>query len=134
MPGTFYRSPDGLTTFERGPTLFSERMRHSAVLLRGDVLFVLYTNVGDCSEQILLSRIELSSDWMRWAASDPVVLLEPELPYEGGDLPRVASHPGLVSEPVCQLRDPAIFTEAGRTYLLYAVAGERGIAIAELHE
>jgi hypothetical protein len=30
------------------------------------------------------------------------------------------------------LRDPAIFREDGCTYLLYAVAGERGIAIAEL--
>jgi hypothetical protein len=33
---------------------------------------------------------------------------------------------------VNQLRDPAIFEEDGRTYLLYAVAGESGIAIAEL--
>ena len=28
--------------------------------------------------------------------------------------------------------DPAIFQEDGRTYLLYAVAGEAGIGIAEL--
>jgi hypothetical protein len=33
---------------------------------------------------------------------------------------------------VNQLRDPAIFQEDGRTYLLYAVAGEAGIGIAEL--
>jgi hypothetical protein len=33
---------------------------------------------------------------------------------------------------VNQLRDPAIFEEDGRTYLLYAVAGESGIAIAEI--
>ena len=33
-----------------------------------------------------------------------------------------------------QLRDPAIFEEGGRTYLLYAVAGEEGIALAELEE
>jgi len=31
-----------------------------------------------------------------------------------------------------QLRDPAIFEENGRVYLLYAVAGESGIAIAEV--
>jgi len=30
------------------------------------------------------------------------------------------------------LRDPAIFEEDGRIYLLYAVAGESGIAIAKL--
>jgi len=59
-------------------------------------------------------------------------VLEPELPYEGGDLPRVPSVRGLATAPVCQLRDPAIFCEYDRTYLLYAVAGESGIAIAAL--
>ena len=34
---------------------------------------------------------------------------------------------------VNQLRDPAIYEEDGGVYLLYAVAGESGIAIAELH-
>jgi hypothetical protein len=35
---------------------------------------------------------------------------------------------------VNQLRDPAVYEESGRTYLLYAVAGESGsgIAIAEV--
>jgi hypothetical protein len=33
---------------------------------------------------------------------------------------------------VNQLRDPAIFEEDGQIYLLYAVAGESGIAIAEI--
>ena len=40
---------------------------------------------------------------------------------------------GAVNVPVNQLRDPAIFEEDGRVYLLYAVAGERGIALAEVH-
>jgi hypothetical protein len=31
-----------------------------------------------------------------------------------------------------ELRDPCIFREDSRTYLLYVVAGERGIAGAEL--
>ena len=35
---------------------------------------------------------------------------------------------------VNQLRDPAILEDAGgRIFLLYAVAGESGIAIAEVH-
>jgi hypothetical protein len=33
---------------------------------------------------------------------------------------------------VNQLRDPAIFEEDGRVYLLYSVAGEAGIGIAEI--
>ena len=33
---------------------------------------------------------------------------------------------------VRQLRDPFVFREDGKTYLFYAVAGETGIAMAEL--
>jgi hypothetical protein len=33
---------------------------------------------------------------------------------------------------VNQLRDPAIFEEDGRIYLLYSIAGEAGIGIAEI--
>ena len=33
---------------------------------------------------------------------------------------------------VNQLRDPAVFEEHGRLFLLYAVGGEAGIAIAEV--
>ena len=93
---------------------------------------VLYTDVGDTPERILLSTIDLTSDWRKWRESDPVVVIEPEMDWEGGDQPLVPSARGLVSGPVRQLRDPALFTEDGETYLLYAVAGESGIAIAKL--
>ncbi len=33
-----------------------------------------------------------------------------------------------------QLRDPALFEEDGRSWLLYAVRGESGIALGELLE
>ena len=132
MPGIFYRSRDGLGDFEQGPTLFTSNMRHNALKLEGDSLSVFYTNVGDCPERILLSTIDLKSDWWQWQTSEPITVLEPEQDYEGADLIREPSIRGLVNEPVCQLRDPAIFCEDNRTYLLYAVAGEHGIAIAEI--
>ena len=47
-------------------------------------------------------------------------------------MPLEASSRGLVNGPVNQLRDPAIYEEADRTYPLYAVAGESGIAIAKI--
>lgn len=131
MPGVFYRSRDPLSGYEEGPTLFTPDMRHSAVQLVGDTLRVFYTNVGDCPERILLSEIALTGDWSSWTASDPVTVLEPELSYEGADLPLVPSVRGAIHEPVRQLRDPCIFEEGGRSWLLYAVAGEHGIAIAE---
>jgi hypothetical protein len=132
MPGVFYRSRDGLTGFERWPQLFTRDMRHTALARDGNTLSVYYTNVGDCPERILLSTIDLARDWRDWAPTAPTVVLEPERDYEGAGLPQVPSVRGLSPEPVCQLRDPAIFREGGRTWLLYSVAGERGIAIGEI--
>jgi hypothetical protein len=132
MPGVFYRSKDGLTDFEQGPTLFSPNMRHTAVKVTGSTLNVLYTNVSDTPESILLSRIELTADWMDWKESEPVTVLEPSAAYEGVDLPLAPSVIGLSVEPVRQLRDPGLFEEAGTDYLLYSVAGEQGIALATI--
>ena len=134
MPGVFYRSRDGLTGFERGPTLFGDNMRHTAVDVDGDTLRVFYTNAGDSPEMILLSTVDMGEDWLGWRASEPVMVLEPETVYEGTELPAAPSSRGIVTEKVRQLRDPAIFREGGETYLLYAVAGEQGIAIARVEE
>jgi hypothetical protein len=132
MPGLLLRSRDGVTNFEAGPLLFSDAMRHSAVLLRGNVLHVFYSNAGDCPEHILHATIDVSGDWLGWKPSQAESVLKPELDYEGADCPLEPSKRGLAVKRVRQLRDPAVFEEDGRTYLLYAVAGEHGIAIAEL--
>jgi hypothetical protein len=133
MPGILYRSRDGLAAFERGPTIFPPTMRHCAVQQRGDTLFVYWTRVGDAPERILLSTVEMSGSWSEWRAGDPIDVLSPEHDWEGVDRPLVASVRDAINVRVRQLRDPAIFEEDGRTWLLYAVAGESGIAIAELH-
>jgi hypothetical protein len=107
-------------------------MRHAALKLDGERLSVFYSNAGDCPERILLATIDLAGDWRSWRAGEPIPVLEPETEYEGSDLPLEPSRRGLVMGPVRQVRDPAIFVEDGRVYLLYSVAGEYGIAIAEL--
>ena len=134
MPGRLYRSKDGLTDFEGGPVLFSPNMRHSALKLDGTTLKVFYSDVGDAPERILLSTIDLASDWTNWRESEPATVLEPELEYEGADLPIEPSVRGWAPERVRQLHDPAIFRDNGETYLLYSVAGEYGLAIARLVE
>jgi hypothetical protein len=134
MPGIVYRSHDGLTGFDTGPTLFTQDMRHSALQVDGDRLTVYFTNAHDCPERILRATIDLTPDWMAWRATDPEVVLEPKTDWEGADLPLEPSRRGWAPEPVRQLRDPAIYREDGRTYLLYSVAGESGIAIAEVRE
>ena len=132
MPGIFYRSRDGFRDFEIGPTLFNPHMRHAALLKRGNDLWVFWTQVGDAPERILLSRIDLSGEWSGWRASEPVEVLRPEFPWEGADAPLVPSIRSTAYGHVNQLRDPAILEDAGRVYLFYAVAGESGIALAEI--
>ncbi len=133
MPGQVYRSDDGLSGFREGPMLFNPNMRHCALLKRGNRLFVFWTQVGHAPERILLSEIDLSRPWTEWQETEPVEVLRPERKWEGAGLPIEPSIRSVAYGPVNQLRDPAIFEEAGRVFLLYAVAGESGIAIAEVH-
>jgi hypothetical protein len=131
VDGVFMRSADGRSPFEDGPHCLP-KVRHSALWVEGKTLFVLYTIVGEAPERILLSTVDLSKDWKEWSPSPPEILLEPETDYEGASLPLIPSRNGAVPGPVRQLRDPAIFQEDGKRYLLYAVAGEQGIAIGEI--
>ena len=74
-----------------------------------------------------------SDDWMKWTATDPRVVLEPDTDWEGANLTRQPSVRGFSMKPVRQLRDPALFETDGQSYLFYSVAGESGIAIAEIY-
>lgn len=132
MPGFLYRSRDGLSNFDEGPRFFNDAMRHSALLVRGERLYVFWTQVGHAPERILVSVITMAGDWTQWAESEAVELLRPERDWEGAQLPAAPSVRGDITVPVNQLRDPTIFEEDGQTYLLYSVAGESGIAIARL--
>jgi|TARA_B100000959_G_scaffold243077_1_gene266066 hypothetical protein len=110
-------------------------MRHSALLQRGNTLFVFWTQVGDVPEHVMLSTIDTSGDWTTWSQTPGVEVLRPEFDWEGADAPLEPSVRSTAYGHVNQLRDPAIFEDAasGRVFLLYAVAGESGIAIAEVH-
>jgi hypothetical protein len=88
--------------------------------------------VGDAPERILLSRIELAGDWRTWKDGAAIDVLRPERDWEGAGAPLTPSVRSTAYGQVNQLRDPAVFEEEGRAFLLYAAAGESGIAIAEL--
>jgi len=135
--GLLYRSKDGVKNFEKGPNPFEKlnfqgQFRHSAVLVKDNILYVFYSRIGDLPEIILLSKIPLTADWDTWSPSEPITVLIPEFDYEGGNLPLTASKMGSSKTPVRELRDPAIFEDDGRIYLLYSIAGELGIGISEL--
>ncbi len=58
--------------------------------------------------------------------------MRPEHHWEGADAPLEPSVRSTAYGHVNQLRDPAILEDDGRVFLFYAVAGESGIAVAEL--
>ena len=134
MPGILYRSDDGRSSFERGPQLFPNSMRHCALLRRGGTLWVFWTKAGDAPERIYTSPIKLRGDWRSWSADEPSEVLRPVYDWEGAELPIAPSVRGFAPNPVHELRDPAIFEDDGCAYLLYTVQGERGIAIAQLDQ
>jgi hypothetical protein len=138
--GALSRSPDGLQPFElvsRSVTRASAgnpasaHFRHAGLWLQGESLWVFYTRVGDAPERIFATKVKLTDDPKTWAASPPVSVLGPERDYEGLAAPIAPSTP-IYQTHVRQLRDPFVFEDGQRTYLFYAVAGETGIAIADL--
>lgn len=110
-------------------------LRHVGLRLRGDVLDLFYTRIGDAPERILYTTIDLSGgDFTAWAPGDEVCVLKPELPWEGGDVTPERSIGGPAPEDVAQLRDPYLFTDTdGETYLFYVGRGEDAIGVASVH-
>ena len=142
--GWLYRSADGLSQFSEGPNPFpggNERdemantpgPRHVALHQVGEELRIYYSSIGDAPERILRRRLQLTPDWKSWRAGPEEEVLRPETEAEGVNLPLKPSVAGAMKGRENALRDPAIFADAdGRVYLLYSVAGEAGIGIAEL--
>lgn len=129
-----YRSDKAMGEFNPGPVLFNDGARHTAVRRRDEQLDVFYSRIGHKPERILHATIELSKHWRDWEASTPETVLAPTYDWEGADIPIESSRAGAADERVHQLRDPGIFQEDGQTYLLYTLAGERGIGIAKIKE
>lgn len=128
--GELYRSADGVSNFESGGRIM-RRVRHTALKRVNDTLLVFYSRKGDAPERILYTTINLKKNWRRWKPGVGKEVLRPEMLYEGIQYPNLPSRYGSAVE-VQQLRDPCIFEEEGRTFLFYSIAGEMGIAMAEL--
>ncbi|HYL37998.1 MAG TPA: hypothetical protein VEV17_18930 [Bryobacteraceae bacterium] len=135
--GVLLRAQDPLASFESGsnpfdPGPYAGRVRHVALLVRGDVLYVFFSAIGDAPEKILLARIALHGDWRSWKASAAVEVLAPHEPYECTQLPLAPSKAGESEGPERALRDPALFEENGKVTLFYSVCGEQGIGAADV--
>ena len=132
-----FRSKDGFAPFEKTKSPFEydsayKQIRHVAVLQETDGVTVFYSRIGDAPERIMMTKVAMAEDWSAWKAGTPVELMRPENGYEGYGLPIGPSLRGSSTKPENGLRDPAIFQEDGKIYMLYSVEGEKGIGIAEL--
>jgi hypothetical protein len=133
-----YRSKAGLWRFEPGPMIFPRdngidpSARHLAVQKLDGHLRVYYTRQRDAPERILFGDIDLTAEWMSWAVGKGQELIRPATIEEGTDQPILPSKGGIARRREHALRDPAIYEEGGRIWLLYAIAGEQGIALAEV--
>ena len=131
MPGIIYKKVGDIDEYEIQHQVMEETTRHSAVMVEGDTLLVFFTRKGDSPERILLTTFDLSKPIKSWSPTKPIEVLRPEKEWEGANLPLYKSVASAINTPVNQLRDPAVFQDGDRKYLLYSVRGENGIAIVE---
>ena len=129
--GVIARSKDGVSRFEYSKNRLIPGMRHCVVMQKNDKLLVFYSRDGDKPERIKMVSVKMTDNWEEWISSEPIEVIRPETEYEGVNYPLKASGGGKATK-VQELRDPAIFEEDGKIYLFYSIAGEMGIALAEL--
>ena len=132
MPGVFYENYGNISEYTEITKLFNNNMRHSALIVINDLLYVFYSNVGEIPERIYLSTINISKPYNEWKESNPIEVIRPVFEWEGGTLPLESSSRSAIHIPVNQIRDPAIFVENENIYILYSVKGENGIGICSI--
>lgn len=132
IDGMVVRSKSGITIFERGPHLLPN-WRHCGLLVKDNMLYVVFTIVGDSPERIYISCIQLDLDWNNWKLGKIQELIRPETDWEGASLPLTKSKFG-ATEKSNALRDPFLFRENSEIYLLYSIMGENGIGIAKIYD
>jgi hypothetical protein len=142
--GVMYLSKNGWSNFIKLPvTAFDMHdpmanapgdVRHVALrFLNNNILSVYYSRIGDAPESILRAQIDLNQPISKWIAGKSELILQPSTNWEGVNLPITNSRSGPAKKiGENALRDPAIFNHENKTYLLYSVMGESGIAIVEL--
>ena len=89
MPGVIYKKIS--KKFTPVNNIFDYDVRHSGVLVQDDFLYIFYSRVGDKPESILMSYVDMTKPSVMWKASEPVMVLKPEMDWEGANLPLIQS-------------------------------------------
>mgnify|MGYP003653268979 CR=1 FL=1 len=105
-----------------------DSIRHSAVYVDENTLYIFYSKVGEAPESLYICVIK------DWEIVSNYKFKEPEYDWEGFNQPKTNSKFGMALGFVNELRDPCIFKEDKDLYLLYSYGGESGIAIGKLNK
>ena len=92
----------------------------------------VFSRVGDTPERILHCQITLFDDPQDWRFGPVTKLLTPDVTWEGLGTDPVKSAEGSARGWIPELRDPCLFNDKGRLWLLYSGGGERGVGVAEI--
>lgn len=130
--GYLYSSSSPDKPFDRVRKLFDDH-RHFGVQVVGTTLYVYYSRSRDDPEGIVRTEINLSSVPDEWVSGKTRTVLTPVCAYEGADINRDDSTQRGPAEHRNELRDPYVFTQGGKQYLFYALAGESGIGVAQMN-
>ena len=109
--------------------------RHTATLVKDDILYIFYTTVGEAPESIYYCKIKLGDEW---EVLDNKKLTKPTFEFEGAGSDLIPSNFGSATvrygeKKLNELRDPYIYLEEDKLFLLYSFSGEAGIAIGSLN-
>ena len=132
MPGIVYELDDRRGPFEDGFRVFPTTARHHALLINRDQVFIFWSEVGEAPEHVKVSLLTADDGDKTYSISHLGLVLHPEKEWEGALARNEPSVRSVAYGRVNQLRDPCIFVEDGRVFLLYAGGGESAIGIAEL--
>ena len=118
---------------EFGPYLLGPCVRHCGIRVQGAALHIFYTRIGDAPERVMHRSFHLADRLENWRplAGQEADILRPERPWEGAELPVQPSIIGAVGF-ARELRDPFVFADDGRTWMIYAGGGEAALGLAEL--
>ena len=118
----------------RKPTKGRERfsIRHVGVDADGDRLVIYFSCVGHMPERVIATVVDMRGPVTQWRAKGTIEALRPEMDWEGAAVTPEHSQGGKSRRLENSLRDPAVFREDGKIWLVYAAAGEHGIGLVRV--
>jgi len=97
--GQMGRAKDPLDSFDLGGNPFRDspyanRVRHVALVPRGQQLQIFFTVIGDAPERVMFTTMDLTKDWSAWRVAPAVEVMRPQTPYECANVPAAPSQVG----------------------------------------